>query len=52
MKVIETPLHYNSQTERHKMARVVITDFINDDLAPERMALDGIATVEAYDATG
>jgi D-3-phosphoglycerate dehydrogenase/C-terminal binding protein len=29
---------------------VVITDFIADDLAPERKALAGLATVEAFDA--
>ena len=31
------------------MHRVVITDFIDDDLAPERAGLDGLATVEALD---
>lgn len=31
------------------MHRVVITDFIDDDLAPERSGLDGLATVEALD---
>lgn len=34
------------------MHRVVITDFINDDLAPERAGLGGIASVEAIDAFG
>jgi C-terminal binding protein len=32
------------------MRKVVITDFIADDLAPEREALAGLATVEAFDA--
>jgi hypothetical protein len=32
------------------MHKVVITDFIADDLAPEREALSGLATVEAFDA--
>ena len=32
------------------MHKVVITDFINDDLATEREALTGLATVEAFDA--
>jgi D-3-phosphoglycerate dehydrogenase/C-terminal binding protein len=32
------------------MHKVVITDFIADDLAPEREALAGLATVEAFDA--
>lgn len=32
--------------------RVVITDFIADDLAPERAGLGGLATVEALDAYG
>lgn len=32
------------------LQRVVITDFIKDDLAIENEVLDGIATVEAYDA--
>lgn len=32
------------------MHKVVITDFINDDLATEREALAGLATVEAFDA--
>jgi D-3-phosphoglycerate dehydrogenase/C-terminal binding protein len=32
------------------MHKVVITDFIADDLAPERKALAGLATVEAFDA--
>jgi D-3-phosphoglycerate dehydrogenase/C-terminal binding protein len=31
------------------MHRVVITDFIDDDLAPERAGLEGLATVEALD---
>jgi D-3-phosphoglycerate dehydrogenase/C-terminal binding protein len=31
--------------------RAVVTDFITDDLAPERRVLDGLATVEALDAT-
>jgi len=31
-------------------ARVVITDFVADDLAPERRILDGVADVEAMDA--
>jgi len=34
------------------MHRVVITDFIDDDLAPERAGLDGLATVEALDGYG
>ena len=33
-----------------KMPHVVITDFINDSLEVERNVLDGVATVEAYDA--
>jgi D-3-phosphoglycerate dehydrogenase/C-terminal binding protein len=32
------------------MHKVVITDFINDELATEREALAGLATVEAFDA--
>ena len=32
------------------MNKVVITDFINDELATEREALTGLATVEAFDA--
>ena len=32
------------------MHKVVITDFINDELATEREALTGLATVEAFDA--
>ena len=32
------------------MHKVVITDFIADDLAPEKEALVGLATVEAFDA--
>ena len=32
------------------MHKIVITDFINDDLATEREALAGLATVEAFDA--
>ena len=32
------------------MPKVVITDFIADDLAPEKEILDGLATVEAFDA--
>lgn len=32
------------------MHKVVITDFIADELAPERQALGGLATVEAFDA--
>ncbi len=32
------------------MQKVVITDFIADDLATERAALAGLATVEAFDA--
>jgi C-terminal binding protein len=32
------------------MHKVVITDFIVGDLAPERQALAGLATVEAFDA--
>ncbi len=32
------------------MQRVIITDFIHDDLLPERTALSGIAAVEALDA--
>ena len=32
------------------MHKVVITDFINDNLATERGALAGLATVEAFDA--
>lgn len=32
------------------MHKVVITDFIADDLAPERDALAGLAVVEAFDA--
>jgi len=32
------------------MHRVIITDFIHDDLLPERTALSGIATVEALNA--
>jgi C-terminal binding protein len=32
------------------MHKVVITDFIADELAPERKALAGLATVEAFDA--
>ena len=30
--------------------RVVITDFINDSLEIEREVLEGVATVDAYDA--
>lgn len=33
-----------------KKPHVVITDFINDELEVERAVLDGVATVEAYDA--
>ena len=33
------------------MARVIITDYVNDDLAPERNVLDGVAEVIALDAT-
>jgi D-3-phosphoglycerate dehydrogenase/C-terminal binding protein len=33
------------------MHKVVVTDFIADDLAPEREGLDGVATVEALDAS-
>ncbi len=32
------------------MHKVVITDFITDDLAPERAAVTGLATVEAFGA--
>jgi D-3-phosphoglycerate dehydrogenase/C-terminal binding protein len=32
------------------MHKIVITDFIHDDLATEREALAGLATVEAFDA--
>ena len=32
------------------MPKVVITDFIADDLAPEKETLDGLATVEALEA--
>jgi D-3-phosphoglycerate dehydrogenase/C-terminal binding protein len=32
------------------MHKVVITDFIADDLSPEKEALAGLATVEAFDA--
>jgi len=35
---------------RDLLPRVVITDFINDDLAIEREVLDSVATVEACDA--
>jgi hypothetical protein len=30
--------------------RIVITDLLNDDLAPEREVLDGVADVEALNA--
>lgn len=33
-----------------ELARVIITDFINDDLSPERDTLGDIATVESLDA--
>jgi D-3-phosphoglycerate dehydrogenase/C-terminal binding protein len=33
-----------------KLPRVVVTDYINDDLAPERDVLDGVAEVVAADA--
>ncbi|MCA9172282.1 MAG: C-terminal binding protein, partial [Planctomycetales bacterium] len=34
------------------LARVVITDYVNDDLAPEREILGDIAEIEALDAIG
>lgn len=34
------------------LARVVITDYVNDELAPEREILAGVADVEALDAVG
>jgi len=45
----------NQIAERGKMmglARVVITDYVNDDLGPEREVLAGVADVEALDAIG
>lgn len=32
------------------LPKVVITDFINDSLAIEKEVLEGVATVEAFDA--
>jgi len=34
----------------NQRSKIIITDFINDDLAPERKVLDGIGSVEALDA--
>ncbi len=34
------------------LSKVIITDYINDDLQPEREVLEGVAEVEALDAWG